>query len=219
MFWWITPSEHTMKRNITKTTLLLFVFCMSLSQGFAQYVLDTPDGKKVKLNPDGTWKYIVSNESHNNNPVIPKASTARYLSNYKKYAIWYDPAQWICDTTKTGDALSWDATFYSKDFAITGYCMDSRLGMPVDELETAIRQQWQQTGKILSFTSFKDTINNLPVAGFDMLLEFGGITYQYRGYVHSTLRGSLQFMVGTQKEIFEEDRKKIELLFKGISKL
>jgi hypothetical protein len=204
---------------MTQTISLILIFCFSTAQTFGQYVLDTPDGKKVKLSPDGTWQYVISDELHDKSPAIPKTSTAKYVSNYKKYAIWYDPTQWICDTTKRSDVASWDATFYSKDLAITGYCMDSRLSMPIDELETAISQQWQQTGKIQSFTSFKDTINNLPVTGFDMLLEFGGVTYQYRGYIYSTLRGSFQFTVGTQKEIFEEDKRKIESLFKGISKL
>lgn len=204
---------------MAKTISLLLISCFTLSQAFGQYILDTPDGKRVKLNSNGTWQYVKQQEASGSVSTIPKTSTAKYVDKYKKYAIWYDPTEWFFDTTKTDDALAWDATFYSKDLAITGFCMASRLAMPVEELETVLRQQWQQAGKITSFTTFKDSLNGLPVTGFDMLLEFGGISYQYRGYIHSTLKGSFQFMVGTQKEIFEEDERKIGLLFKGLSKL
>ena len=205
---------------MTKTiSLLLFTSCFIFSHAFGQYTLDTPDGKKVKLKSNGTWQYVTQDEQLKNSSAIPKMSTAKYVDKYKKYAVWYDPIEWFYDTAKTNDALSWDATFYSKDQAITGYSMTSRLTMPVDELEFTMRQQWQDVGKITSFTTFKDTLNELPVLGFDMLLDFGGVTYQYRGYIHSTLKGSFQFMVGTQKEIFEEDKRKIELLFKGMTRL
>ena len=204
---------------MTKTNFLILLLCFSFSDTFGQYVLDTPDGKKVKLNSNGTWQYVKQDEQPKSGSAIPKTSTAKYVDKYKKYVLWYDPTEWFYDTSKTDDALSWDATFYSKDQAITGYCMASRLTMPVDELEIAMRQQWQNAGKITSFTTFKDTLNELPVTGFDMLLEFGGVTYKYRGYIHSTVKGSFQFMVGTQKEVFDEDRKKIELLFKGVSRL
>lgn len=201
-----------------KTTSLLLMSFFTLSHAFGQYILDTSDGKKVKLNGNGTWQYIKQGGQPNNS-TIPKTSTSKYIDKYKKYVVWYDPTEWFYDTAKTNDALTWDATFYSKDQAITGYCMASRLTMPVNELEVTMRQQWQQAGRITSFTAFKDTLNGLPLTGFDMLLEFGGVTYQYRGYIHSTLKGSFEFMVGTQKEIFEEDKRKIEMLFKGISKL
>lgn len=199
-----------------KTFFLIIAFSFSISHALGQYILDTPDGKRVQLNSNGTWAYLKVIPSSSS---IPKSSTAKYISSNQKYAIWFDPTQWIYDTVKTSTGLSWDATFYSKDYAITGYCIDSRLAMPVDNLESFIRPQWSEAGKIASFVTFKDTINSLPVTGFDMLLEYGGVTYQYRGYIHTTQRGSFQFMLGSQKEIFEEDKNKIDQLFKGVSKL
>ena len=52
-----------------------------------------------------------------------------------------------------------------------------------------------------------------------MALFVSGIEYVYHGYIYSTARGSFHFFVGTQKEIFIEDKAKIEKLFKGLSKL
>lgn len=204
---------------MAKAIYLLAALFLSLTEVCGQYVLDTPDGKKVQLKSDGTWTYVKTDDTRSATSTVPKSSTARYISSNQKYAVWYDPAHWLYDTTKEKTALSWDATFYSKDYAITGYCMDSRLAMPVDDLESFIRPHWQQAGKVTSFTTFKDTINTLQVTGFDMLLEFGGVTYQYRGYVHSSARGSFQLILGTQKEIFEEDKARIEQLFRGITKL
>ena len=204
---------------MTQRSFLTFLIVLLVIQASGQYVLDTPDGRKVKLNSDGTWVYLNASKNANANSAIPKSSTAKYVSAHNKYAIWFDPAQWLYDTTKTSSGFTWDATFYSKDYAITGFCLDSRLAMPVDNLEPLLRPQWQDLGKIKSLVTFKDTINNLPVTGYDLMLELGGVNYQYRGYVHSGQTGSFQFVVGTQKEIFEEDKNKIEQLFKGIIKL
>ena len=202
-----------------KITDLITIFLLLACTGAAQYTLDTPDGKKVRLNKDGTWAYVTSSDQKPKKNSIPSTSTARYISRFSKYAIWYDPTQWFYDTTKKSNNFMWDATFYSKDLAISGYYMDSRLSSPIDQLETMVKDQWSGQGEVKSFTSFKDTINNLPLVGFDLLLGYGGVTYQYRGYVYSTLKGSFQFTVGTQKEVFEEDESKIDELFRGLIKL
>ncbi|HEX7847018.1 MAG TPA: hypothetical protein VF476_14555 [Chitinophagaceae bacterium] len=198
---------------------LILFFLLYATGSSAQYILDTPDGKKVRLNKDGTWSFITSNNAELKKNTIPTTSTTKYVSKFNKYAIWYNPTQWLCDTTKKENDVTWDATFYSKDLAVTGYYMESRLSSPTSEFEATVRSQYSGYGEVKSFVNFKDTINNLPLYGFDLFLEYGGVTYQYRGYVYSTLRGSFQFTVGTQKEVFEEDKDKIKELFQGLIKL
>jgi hypothetical protein len=201
---------------MTFRILISFAFTVLSTQLYSQYILDTPDGKKVKLNKDGTWTYLVIEPTFNKGSVIlPKGSTSKFISRQKKYSLWFDPSQWFYDTTKKVSSL-WDATFYSMDKAITGFCLESRLSMPMDNLEELIRQQWESSGEIISYSSHKDTINNLEVALVNMQLLYGGLTYQYRGIINSTNKGSFQFLVGTQKEIFTEDETKINQLLKGL---
>lgn len=202
------------KRLLLYLSILLIVF-----QTSAQYTLSTPDGKTVQLNPNGTWQFVTSGKVKNTDTKIPVESTSKYISKYKKMAVWYDPTEWNCDTTTNDFGKEWDVIFTSKDQAITAYCLESRLSMPIGELKTTVEEQWKETGKITSFQTATDTVNNLPLTRFDMLLEYGGVTYQYRGYIYTTAKGSFQLLIGTQKEIFEEDKLKIELLANGIVKL
>ena len=197
-------------------TLLIFQTCVT--QIFGQYVLDTPDGKKVNLNPNGTWTFVKSDGIQKRNNQVPTSSTAKYISRFKKYEFWYDPTQWVVDTIKKTNSYTWDANFYSSDYAIQGYCLDSRLSMPIENIEEGVREQWRSSGEIKSFSSFKDTVNNLPVTIYEMEYVQANVTYVYKGLVYSDARGSFQFTVGTQKEIFEEDKRKIELLLRGLTK-
>jgi hypothetical protein len=195
-----------------------FLFLLFTFQANSQYILNTPDGKKVKLNKNGTWQYVSIDQGKSkasNDSVL----LANYCSSNRQFAIWYNPNEWICDSITQKDISGWDATFNSKDYAVTAYCLASRLSLPIDQLEYAIRLQWQNAGKITSFTTYNDTTSNIPVTGFDMTLEANNITYTYKGYAYSTLKGSFQFLVGTQENVFEEDRAKIEALIKGFRKL
>jgi hypothetical protein len=203
---------------MTLKLLGLLISQICITQIFGQYILDTPDGKKVKLNSNGTWVFLNSDSLKKGGGRVPETSTAKYTSRFKKYEFWYDPTQWMVDTVKKTNSYTWDADFYSMDYAIQGYCLESRLSMPIENLEESIREQWQSSGEIKSFSSFKDTINNLPVAVFEMQYRRSDVTYVYKGIVYSDTRGSFQFIVGTQKEIFEEDKSKIELLLKGLIK-
>lgn len=197
-------------------SLLFFQIC--LIQAFSQYVLDTPDGKKVKLNANGTWIYLRTDNVQELEKQVPSTSTAKYISHSRKFEFWYDPAQWTVDTVKKTNTYTWDAYFYSTDFAIQGYCLDSRLSMPFESVEESIKEQWRTVGEINSFNHFKDTINNLPVTIFELEYVQAAITYLYKGIIYSGARGSFQFTVGTQKEIFEEDKDKIDLLLLGLIK-
>jgi hypothetical protein len=180
--------------------------------------LDTPDGKQVKLNSNGTWQFV--KKAGNGLTVhVPKENTSRYVDKFKKYTIWFDPNQWYYDTVAIKTENDWDAYFHSIDMAVSGYVMSSRLSMSLNNIEEQIRDQWKNVGTIMSFSSRRDTINELPVTVFDMLLDYEGITFQYRGNIYSTPKGSFQLVVGTQKEVFEEDIKKIEKLFQGIKAL
>lgn len=205
-----------MGMNLKLFLLLILQLCITGVSG--QYILETPDGKKVKLASNGTWVYIDSGGAKMKINQVPMASTAKYTSRLKKYEFWYDPKQWVIDTAKKTNSYTWDAYFFSKDYAIQGYCLDSRLSMPVESIEESIREQWQSTGEIKSFSSFNDTINHLPVTVFDLQYQQAGIVYMYKGLIYSDSRGSFQFAVGTQKEIFEEDRSVIELLLRGFTK-
>jgi hypothetical protein len=204
---------------MTKWFILSVLTLFFSTVGFAQYVLKTPDGKTVQLNENGTWKYVETTTNGISSKKIPSSSTERYVTKNKKYVVWFNPNEWLCDTTNTTKGLWWDATFNSQDHAITGYCLESRLALPIDSanFESYIKTQFAGQGTIKSFSGFKDTNNGLTFSCFDIELEWNGLIYQYRGYIHSTTKGSFQFTIGTQKEVFEEDKQKILDLFKGIT--
>jgi hypothetical protein len=177
--------------------------------------LKTPDGKTVKLYENGKWEYVPQFTPPNKTPA---ASTSKYISKSKRYVIKYDPKQWRLDTTQTQSTeLEWNATFNSVDFAVVGYCSEYRLSVSDEYAETYIKSMWEDLGAIKSFTKFKDSVNKVPVTSFELELETSGITYTYKGYLTSTLRGSFLFVVGTQKEVFEEDKLKIIDLLNGLA--
>jgi hypothetical protein len=204
----------TMKKIIVPF-ILLFIALQSNSQ----YVLETPDGPLVKLNSNGTWLYISAKKEDGKGTLNPDRHMAIYRATNNQFQVNFDPNEWICDSTKQKELSGWDASFNSMDLAITAYCLASRLSLPVDQIEYAMRQQWRDAGTITLFNTYKDTINGTPVTGFDMKLEANNIFYTYKGYTYSTLKGSFQFLVGTQGNIFEEDKAKIEALIKGFKKI
>jgi hypothetical protein len=91
---------------MTLKIIVFFLFSICTTQLFGQYILETPDGKKVNLNSNGTWKFIKSDSIKKSYPKIPKNSTAKYISHFKKYELWYDPKEWIIDTTKTSSGYA-----------------------------------------------------------------------------------------------------------------
>lgn len=205
---------------IMKKSIVFFLLLLAIAfQGKSQYVLNTPDGRMVRLNSNGTWQYISAEKSIKKSASNTSGSIAKYKATNNQFSVSYDPKEWICDSTGQKEVSGWDASFTSKDLAITAYCLASRLSLPVDEIEYAMRQQWRDAGNITSFNTYKDTINGTPVTGFDMKLEADKISYTYKGYTYSTLKGSFQFLIGTQDNVFEEDRVKIEALIRGFRKL
>jgi hypothetical protein len=183
--------------------------------GFSQYTLKTPDGKTVKLYENGKWEYVLESKAPNKTPA---ASTSKYFSKSKKYFIKYDPKQWLLDTTQISSTeLEWNATFRSNDFAVVGYCSEYRLAVADDYAETYIKSMWEDLGTIKSFRKLKDSVNKVPVTSFELEMETSGIVYTYKGYLTSTLKGSFLFVVGTQKEVFEEDKLKIIDLLNGLA--
>jgi|SRR5688572_5810881 len=198
--------------------LLLLIVTIPFSIfGFSQFTLKTPDGKTVKLHENGKWEYVTDSKMGNSKK-IPPTSTANYLSKSKKYLIKYDPNQWTLDTTKESSGYTWDASFYSQDYAVTGYCLESRLTVSAEYTEEYIKSMFTDLGTIKTFTNSKDSINGLSITDFELELESKGITYTYKGYLTTTLKGSFLILVGTQKEVFEEDQKKIVDLLNGLTK-
>lgn len=202
-----------------KKVFVLFILFFCSIHIFAQYILDTPDGKKVQLYTNGTWTYIKSEDKLSYSKCnVPENSTSKYISNFKKYEFWYNPSLWIVDTTKKTNSYTWDAYFFSTDYAIHCFCLDSRLSMPIENIEENIRQQWQSLGEIKSFTSKRDTVNNLPLTIYEIEYVQASVTYLYKGIIYSDSKGSFQFTVGTQKDIYLEDKDKIDLLLRGLTK-
>lgn len=199
-----------------KITLLCFTL-LATSYSIGQYVLQTPDGKKVQLNANGTWVYVESAPLDRINS-IPKTSSSLYSSRLKIFEVWYNPSDWLVDTSKKSNTYTWDANFFSSDYAIQGYCLESRLSMPLENLEGMVRQQWQSNGEIKSFSSKKDTVNGIPVVTYEVEYVQSNIVYTYKGLLYSDAKGSFQIFLGTQKEIFDEDKGKIEQLLKGFTK-
>jgi hypothetical protein len=204
-----------MKKFSLSFALLLFIVFTAKGQ----YTLNTPDGKKVKLNPNGTWQYINSKTTSFVEVPVAKDTIALYRATNNQFLISYNPAHWKCDSVDQRDASGWDATFTSKDYAITAYCLASRLSLPIDELEKGMRLQWKDMGTITGFNVYQDTINNTPVTSFVMILESKGINYMYKGFNYSTHKGSFQFLIGTQDNVYLEDLTKIEALIRGFRKL
>ena len=197
------------------------VLVLLISTGaFSQYVLKTPDGKTVKLHANGTWEYVGDNsKAKAAATVIPKSSSAKYTSKFKKYTVWYNPELWIVDTVTKEAGPWWEATFYSTDYAITGYCLESRLSFPLKAVEDEYRRQYEPLGEIKSFQLTSDTFGTVERTTFHMDLLTNGIEYHYTGYIYSSPKGSFQFLAGTQKEIWIEDKSKIMELLSGIVRL
>lgn len=197
--------------------IFLFFSIISVSS-FSQYTLQTPDGKSVKLNKNGTWEYVTAAKKDKAVPGVPKTSTSKYVSKHKRYELWYDPSLWYYDTVKAGNVFSWDISFSSTDFEITGSFFESRLSLQ-DDLEAYTKDQYSSMGELKAFKFYSDTINAIPVSVYEAEIISENIRYEYRGVIHSTAKGSFQFSVGTQKEVFQEDKEKILALLNGIVKI
>jgi hypothetical protein len=196
----------------------LSIMLLVSSTFFGQYTLETPDGKTVKLHANGTWNFVEAQRSTYSKVNVPTSSTSKYSSKTKQFDVWYNPNKWILTMPPKSDALTWDAFFYSLDYSIQGYCMESRLSLPIATFEESIRQQWESKGEIKSFTSKETIINKLPMRIFEMEYILSNVSYKYMGIIYSEEKGSFQLLVGTQKYLFEEEKTAITLLLMGVTK-
>lgn len=93
------------KYSNMKKFFSLYILALCFCTGaFSQYVLKTPDGKTVKLNKNGTWEYVDTKNAKEKAEAVtvPKSSSAKYTSKFKKHVVFYNPSEWKVDTSTSG---------------------------------------------------------------------------------------------------------------------
>ena len=183
---------------------------------YSQYILNTPDGKKVELFKNGTWQYIDTNKDSHSKSLSLK--NTKYISKFKKYTLSYDPQLWFRDTVESTEL--WDAKFYSIDKVIVGLCLESRLSYGNLNLDSLAKSIYTPIGNVKSFKGYNEVVDNLTVRFFDTEVESpqNGIVYRYLGFIYSSEQGSFQCYIGTQKNIVDEEYENILRFLKSFSK-
>jgi hypothetical protein len=80
-----------------KFWIILPFFLLAFGFSFAQQEATTPDGKKVLLYPDGTWKSVRVESISEIHPgsiphiELPKANPHSQIITHKGYALSYNP--------------------------------------------------------------------------------------------------------------------------------
>lgn len=200
---------------------LIILFCLTtlfFIYGHAQYILNTPDGKKVELNRNGTWHYVEQKSKTDSENKV--AGKVEYISKLKKYRLDYNPEFWYQDTAQNNFNNYWDATFNSIDQSTVARCIEYRLSYGNANLDSITKSVYENIGEIKSFKSYIETINGLNVNFYDIEVEFNstGVMYRYLGFIYAPKSGSFQFSIGSEKDIVEEDYDKIIDFLKSFSK-
>ncbi len=187
--------------------VVLMVFALSASHLSAGSTIDatTPDGRKVILSDDGTWKFKdqgVPEEAHAS-VVKPPGATEVIKSKKGFFELWYNPDKWTARQEANGETAEFKLA-YSKGDAYVMAIVE-RIGMPpasLRKLAFANAKAAAPDAKVVLDES--RVVNGVTLTALQMEGTVQGIPFKYYGYYWTGKAGTLQLIAYTSQNLFDD---------------
>jgi hypothetical protein len=204
--------------DFMKHLFLFFSLFFSLVS-FGQQYATTDNGKRVKLNEDGTWKYEVREtpvkESELKTYTKPSQATKLVQSAKNNFAFWYDASKWTIDKKTDNDAAEFSLSIKGED----GYAMliSERLEIDLASLkDVAISNAREEDPNMSLDKEEYRMVNGIKVLHLQMSGKMSGVKFTYIGYYCSNEKGTVQFVCYTGTSLLPDYQKDFENLLNGL---
>jgi hypothetical protein len=203
-----------------KYTLIL---CLLLAPTvlFCQVMGTTDDGKRVKLNGNGTWEYIIEKSdsasvSSGNYAKSTKATT-QIKSTKNDFGFWYDKSKWKLGKDEEGDA---EFTLEHIDGDAYAMFLAERIEIDLENLkDIAVENAKSLDPDIKVDTETTRVVNGHKVKYIQMSGQAKGMKFIYQGYYTSNESGTVQFVCFTGKNLLKEYEKDMQELLNGLARV
>jgi hypothetical protein len=192
---------------INKMVILVFVciFCLIITPAHSQDIkAKTEDGKTVILHPDGTWKYVTTEEPQFLSPSIKPQSSNKLIKGKRgTYGIWIDENKWRMSEVRFNPV----AEFCFAHTAGEGYAMiiDEGIQMPLEQLKNIILENTKKAAPDVRITvEKKRVINNVEILYMQMEGTVQSIPFTYVGYYYTGEAGTIQIITYSAKDLIDE---------------
>ncbi len=197
--------------------LVAIVFVWA-GNAFSAGVIDatTGDGKRVILKPDGTWAYAKPPPAKATGKGFKRPATSTKVLKSKKgfYEIWYDPSKWISNPPSNPEA---EFEFRHSSGDAYGMAIAERLAMPMATLkQVAINNAKNAAPDLKVVQQGERTVNGTKVTWMKMNGTIEGIKFTYYGYYWTGGAGSLQLVMYTGQNLFNEFKKDFDAFLNGL---
>ncbi len=201
-----------MKKNF------LFFFLFLATTSYAQQLATTDDGRRVKLNTNGTWQFADSTMKADTAARLfskPPHSTTYIKSTRNRFGFWYDKSIWKMAEKLSNDASEFELSLVKGD----GFAMfiSERIEVDLENLkEIAVNNAREEDPNIKLEKEENRIINGQKVKYLQMSGEAHGIKFVYMGYYTSNESGTLQFVCYTAKNLLKNYEPDFQNLINGL---
>ena len=208
--------DQTLVMRFVLTALLLFVFSFSFAQTYAT----TDEGKRVRLNENGTWEYMKGTQAESNDGpktfIKPASSTSLLKSKKNDFAVWYNPSKWQLSNKIGNVEAEYQLNLKGQD----GYCMiiTERIEIDIENLKDAALKNAQNADPHAVIEKEEDRfVNGNSVKMLRISGVVSGIKFVYSGYYASNESGTIQVVCFTSKNLLTNYEKDFEDLLNGFT--
>jgi len=208
--------DQTLSMRSILTAFLFFI----LNSSFAQTYATSDEGKRVKLNENGTWEYVqeisVGNSDKSNNFIKPASSTSLLQSKKNDFAFWYNPSKWQLSNKIGNEEAEFQLNLKGED----GYCMiiTERIEIEVDNLKKAALKNAQNLDPNAVIEQEENRlVNGNKIKMLKIAATASGIKFVYFGYYASNESGTVQIICFTARNLLKNYEKDFEDMLNGLS--
>ncbi|MDV6237140.1 DUF3157 family protein [Leptospira ellisii] len=203
-----------------KRILFLAVFLFILNP-ISPEEATTKSGKKVILNPDFTWKYVLgsaeSKPAKTANIILTKSQDQdqELKSESGEFSVWFDSKKW----NRAPRPANKVAEFEFENKKRTGYSMVIYEGLEIPmesfaELLVVNARQVDPDASLIETVDCKVNGKTGKLVTYTAL--FSGMKFIFYSFVTSSAKGSIQFTTYTLENKFEQEKEEFNRLISGL---
>lgn len=208
--------EKTWYMRSILTALLLFIYSFCFCQKYAT----SDDGKRVKLNANGTWEYAKEpltgtkiEEKHFNKPAL---ANTLLKSKKNNFAVWYDPSKWKVSNKLDNENAEFELSLKGED----GYCMaiSERIQVDIENLKNIALKNAQEADPNATIDQEEDRIvNGKKIKMLKILCTVQSIKFVLLGYYASDESGTIQLVCYTAQNLSKNYEKDFWDILNGLT--
>lgn len=199
--------------NVLRNTFAIFAAVFFAQQSIAQELATTEAGRRVRLNPNGTWENVSVQ------PMQPVTEGVRSVSATEKYALrvtgynfFFDPTKWEKSTDEPGRAM-----FHHRGGDGYAMILVERISIPLDRLPEIALQLARKAAPDAAITGQEQrTVNGRKMLALRMKATVQGIPYSYLNQYYSGKAGTVQILTFTGEHLFGEYAQEFESFLTGL---